>query len=262
MIRLFASDIDGTLMNRRKEIEARDVEAVRQAIDGGMTVCLASGRMYDEIKLVMERLGRPCYAICQNGASVYSDAGELLHAYRFDRALASSLFDFVHAPGLVPVVCAADGNFVLDMNEPAERVGRRFLTPPIEDGGLRDSVCDGKFRATKFSVYGEVGRLERLLRDLADAYGESVTASFSDPDGVDVMPAGVHKGAALRSLMSRLGIGSGETACIGDSYNDLAMFRATPHSFAMEDADEAVRRVAAHAVVGVAEALRRAVAWG
>ena len=261
MIKLFASDIDGTLMNRRKEIHPRDLEAVREASENGMVVCLASGRMYSEIKMVMEELSKPCYAICQNGASVYSDTGVLLNAYHFDSVLAASLFDFVKAPGLVPVICAADGNYVVEKNASAERVGRRFLTPTIEKKDLIDSIRDQTFRTTKFSIYGDVPILERLLQDLESAYGETVTASFSDPDGVDIMPAGVDQGTALLSLMSRLNIEAHEAACIGDSYNDLAMFRVTPHSCSMADADEAVKRVASHSASSVAEALKAAAAW-
>ncbi|WP_054024589.1 Cof-type HAD-IIB family hydrolase [Bacillus sp. FJAT-28004] len=255
MIKLFASDIDGTLMNGRKEIHSRDIQAVREAMESGMIVCLASGRMYSEIKMVIEELAKPCYAICQNGASVISDTGVLLSANHFESELASSLFKFVHIPGLVPLICASDGNYVVNMNEAAATVGERFLTPLREKSDLLESIREQEFFPTKFSIYGEVPILERLLQDLANVYGENVTASFSDADGVDIMPAGVDKGTALLSLMSRLNIGSDEVACIGDSYNDLAMFRLTPYSYAMTAADEAVRRVAAHSASGVAEAL-------
>lgn len=38
----------------------------------------------------------------------------------------------------------------------------------------------------------------------------------SDPDGIDVMPGGVDKGAAVEVLMQLLGIRKEETACNGD----------------------------------------------
>lgn len=256
MIKLFASDIDGTLMNRRKEIHDRDIKALREAAKKGMTVCLASGRMYSEIKLVIEQLLLPCYAICQNGASIYDDTGEMLNAYHFDSELAAALFEFVNAPGLVPVVCAAYGNYVVEWNAFVQRVGKRFLNPLMEKRDLIESVRSRDFRVTKLSIYGEVRVLRRLLDDLANAFGENVTASFSDPDGIDIMPAGVDKGNALLSLMRHLNIEAHEVACIGDSYNDLAMFRVTPHSWAMAGADEAVRRAAAHLASCVSEALK------
>lgn len=255
MIKLFASDIDGTLMNARKEIHTRDIQAVREAMENGMIVCLASGRMYSEIKVVMEELSIPCYAICQNGASVISDTGVLLSANHFESELAASLFKFVQVPGLVTLICAADGNYVINMTKAVETVGERFLTPLIEKKDLLESIREREFLTTKFSVYGEVRILERLLQDLSNVFGENVTASFSDADGVDIMPAGVDKGTALLSLMSRLNIGCDEVACIGDSYNDLAMFKVTLYSYAMTCADEAVRKVAVHSASSVAEAL-------
>ncbi|WP_308639832.1 HAD family hydrolase [Paenibacillus silvisoli] len=67
--------------------------------------------------------------------------------------------------------------------------------------------------------------------------GASISASFSDPDGIDIMPGGADKGAGVRLLMACLGIAQHEVACFGDSFNDLAMFDVSPNSFAMSHAN-------------------------
>ena len=45
-IRLLAIDLDGTLVNDRLEMDPRDVAAVKAATAAGVTVVLATGRMF------------------------------------------------------------------------------------------------------------------------------------------------------------------------------------------------------------------------
>ncbi|NBD25651.1 HAD-IIB family hydrolase [Paenibacillus glycinis] len=253
--KLFLSDIDGTLMNSRKQVRAEDIEAVREAHRQGVVIALASGRMHAEIVQVIELLGVPCYAICQNGADLVGLDGNVLRSFRYEADLALSVQAFTDEEGLVPVICSAEGNFVADLNPRAVQVGKRFLTPLRERRQLAADIADG-MPVTKFSVYGEVPALQAMLERLRERFGGRITASFSDPDGVDVMPGRVDKGAAAEALMALLGIGPADTACIGDSFNDLAMFRACAHSVAMSHSPQEVRRAAAHAADTVALALR------
>ncbi|SEO73102.1 hypothetical protein SAMN05518847_11048 [Paenibacillus sp. OV219] len=108
---------------------------------------------------------------------------------------------------------------------------------------------------TKFSIYGEVPALEALLKQLQEQYGDLITASFSDPDGIDVMPNNVDKGVGIRLLMEHIGVPAEGVACIGDSFNDLAMFRACEQSYAMAHAPQAVREEAAFVAETVGNAL-------
>lgn len=256
MLKLFVSDIDGTLMNAQKKILDEDIQKLQIANDSGVTICLASGRMYEEIKQVIDILNFPCYAICQNGASIFDEKGTVLRSNCFETELALSIYDFVQQSGLVPVICRADGNFVTHMTDEAERVGRRFLTPLCEKSDLPQAIHKG-MEITKFSIYGPVPLLEVLLNQLKFEYFDQLTASFSDPDGIDIMPANVDKGAGIQLVEQYLGINQENVASIGDSYNDLAMFRRTAFSFAMTHAPEPVKEEAVFVANTVGEALHK-----
>ncbi|TMG34034.1 MAG: hypothetical protein E6H92_13870, partial [Chloroflexi bacterium] len=56
-IRLLAIDLDGTLVNDRLEIDARDVAAVRAATAAGVHVVIATGRMFRSSLPYAEQLG-------------------------------------------------------------------------------------------------------------------------------------------------------------------------------------------------------------
>lgn len=254
MIKLFVSDIDGTLMDRSKQIRKEDIDAIRLAHRQGVHICLASGRMYEEIKVVMELLAVPCYAICQNGAGIVDPRGTVIQESKFSSELALDVQQKTAPADLVTVICGSEGNYVAEQTLETERVGQRFLTPLIENHDVIADMASG-MPITKFSIYGEVPLLERMLDELDQQFGSRITASFSDPDGIDVMPGGVDKGAAVEALMQLLEVRRDETACIGDSFNDLAMFRICSQSFAMTHSHGAVLAKATHQAKTVGQAI-------
>ena len=69
-IRLLAVDLDGTLVNDRLEMDPRDVAAVKAATAAGVTVVLATGRMFKSSLRYAEPLGLTGPIINYQGAVV------------------------------------------------------------------------------------------------------------------------------------------------------------------------------------------------
>ena len=85
-IRFIASDVDGTLVNDAKSIPDDAIEAIRAARESGIRVAIASGRAWNEMNDVIEKL--PClrYFMCTNGAYVMDkDENRTLFHVTFDK---------------------------------------------------------------------------------------------------------------------------------------------------------------------------------
>ena len=85
-IRFIASDVDGTLVNDAKAIPEEAIEAIRAARESGIRVAIASGRAWNEMNDVIEKL--PClrYFMCTNGAYVMDkDENRSLFHVNFDK---------------------------------------------------------------------------------------------------------------------------------------------------------------------------------
>ena len=85
-IKFIASDVDGTLVNDAKAIPEDAVEAIRSARESGIRVAIASGRAWNEMNDVIEKL--PClrYFMCTNGAYVMDkDENRSLFHVNFDK---------------------------------------------------------------------------------------------------------------------------------------------------------------------------------
>jgi len=84
MIRILAIDLDGTLLNREREISQPNLAAVSAAVLAGVTVVLASGRIRPSMAPFAHELGLHGAMICSNGAHVICvGERELLHRDRF-----------------------------------------------------------------------------------------------------------------------------------------------------------------------------------
>lgn len=91
-IRFIASDVDGTLVNDAKAIPEDAIEAIRTARESGIRVAIASGRAWNEMNDVIEKL--PClrYFMCTNGAYVMDkDENRSLFHVNFDKEQALHL---------------------------------------------------------------------------------------------------------------------------------------------------------------------------
>ena len=71
MIKLIATDMDGTLLNDdHAAVSQRNVDALRRAAEQGIEVVISSGRPWSLLKEIADRVGVVRYVVASNGASV------------------------------------------------------------------------------------------------------------------------------------------------------------------------------------------------
>lgn len=256
MIKLIVSDLDGTLLQKGHHIHERDKEALHQALEKGIQICFASGRMYPEIQHVMKDLQLIAHSVSQNGAYVHTSDGKLICRDTFETSLIKELATAAANTPLVTVMCAPEHYVLTELNESNAHIQANLLAPlhimPHAIEALGSELMCGKI-----TYLGDIEKLRVLQKQLLSAYGGRIDAYISDVDCLDVMPKHISKGTGLRQLRQHLGILPEETVCIGDSFNDVPMFSVTPHSFAMANSHHELKAHAARETQSVADA----VAW-
>ncbi|MGX4585154.1 HAD family hydrolase [Paenibacillus chitinolyticus] len=254
MIKLIVTDLDGTLMNADLEVADADARMLREAAGQGVQICIASGRLYPDIRKIMDRVGVQAYGISQNGSAVYTREGEQVDASHFPADRASDLFEIVSKREIVFFVCCSDETIRLYKSTEASRPYEEHqLSPVVHQADIGREIRSGQVKPCKFSLFGDMENLLSFREELMEKYAGSVEAVISDHDCMDLMPAGISKGTGLARLLKELGLKHDEAACVGDSYNDLPMFALTPHSFAMIKSRDEVKAGAGHTTSSVAE---------
>lgn len=256
MIKAIISDLDGTLIHHHADMNDEDIDALRRAADAGIAIAFASGRMHPEIEAVMAGIGLRVHSISQNGAFVHTADGTRIAQHAFDPHLQRRLIEAGERTAFLTMLCAPDYYVLERMTPHGEAIGSRLLAPLRIIPDARDRLGH-ELVSAKMSFFGDPDELRSFMAELKDEHGDRIDAYISDIDCMDVMPSGVSKGTGCRALLDRLGIAPEEAVCIGDSFNDLSMFAATPHSYAMAGSHPDVRAKAAHVTASVADVIAR-----
>lgn len=259
MIKLIASDLDGTLLDSGKRLPSDFFETFDDLERRGITFAVASGRTYTAADHLFPGEYRKRIAfICDNGACTYLN-GELVHVSPLDRATFEELLDACgRIGGFKLVVCAADGVYHLpSSDEFSNAVGLFYRNhKPIDD--FRN-ICGEIF---KLAVCDELGTYAHGKPELDKIFGDRLNVQVSGDVWMDVMAAGVSKGNALRALQNQLGVTAAETMAFGDYFNDLDMLMAADWSFCPENGHEEIKKRTRFVCAdcdrgGVTESIRR-----
>ncbi|CUA79036.1 Cof-type HAD-IIB family hydrolase [Anoxybacillus suryakundensis] len=254
MIQLIVTDLDGTLLGYDRRVKTEDREAVVRAITNGIDFAVASGRMDNEILEVLKEIGHDAHRISQNGAFVYTKNHHLLHHSSFHPDIARSIYKQARTLEAVVLVCNEQTSFVETKTEQIEQMRSRLFFDIVEKGDMLEAIGRDIF-PSKITVIGEEHVVLHFERFVRETWAQHVDTFISEPRCLDIMPKQISKGEALRLLMNHLQLNVEEVACFGDSFNDIPMFRLTPHSFVMSHAPEQVKKEARYVVSSVHEAI-------
>lgn len=243
MIKLIASDMDGTLLDDRKRLPSDFFDVLDTLTERGIVFTVASGRTYSALDHIFpeEYRGRIAF-ICDNGACTYL-GGKPADVTPLDRATYLELLDACdRIGGFRLVVCAESGVYHLRSDtEFSEEVGMFYRNHRVADDlrGVEGTIY-------KLAIDDERGAMDHGKPALDAVLGSKLNVQVSGKVWMDVMAAGVSKGKALMSLQERLGVSRGETVVFGDYFNDVDMLCLAEHSFCMENGHEDVKRLCAH----------------
>ena len=95
MIKLIASDMDGTLLNAQMEIPLENIAAIKYAQMNGVEFLVATGRARKESQQILENAGLHTGYINLNGAMVFDTNGKLMVNEPIDRKRAFQIMDIL-----------------------------------------------------------------------------------------------------------------------------------------------------------------------
>jgi Cof subfamily protein (haloacid dehalogenase superfamily) len=254
MIRLFATDLDDTLLNKQKQIDEHNLLALEKLQQSGVQITVASGRNEVEIERVVKNIPGDYHRVCQNGAFIYLHSSESIYEKYFDPELAHQLYQVGKASGIFCFIATATDMYIAEKNDYIERLTKQ-VSVHLKYDPTAEQRLGADLLPSKFCYLADDADLKKLANKLHEIFPDQLDTFISTPNCLDVMPKGVHKGNGVRHLADYLGISRDEVACIGDSENDVPMFQVFPHNFVMSVANPHVKAVANRVVSSVAEAV-------
>lgn len=242
--KLIALDMDGTMLNSRNEISKRNVQAIHKAIDKGVYVVLATGRMPASARYYAKTIGLDSPIISCNGAIIFNNTQELIFEKKLQAQAIRQIIDLVHEYKLNYRFCGIDTFYGQvyrgDMEEFYPNYREDFSQQGIRVELLDDTIAyleKNQIPIHKFEfVEEDEDKLQDFRKKLETVKGISMASSWHN--NVEIVSAGVSKGQSLQYLCEEFGIKDSQIIAIGDNENDVSMFRLAGLAIAMENGDK------------------------
>jgi Cof subfamily protein (haloacid dehalogenase superfamily) len=247
LIKLVAIDIDGTLLNDKREITPEVKSAIRRAKEKGVKIVITTGRPFHGVKDILAELNLledGDYVITFNGALVVrtKDNSEFIRKplayedYLDIERLSRELNVHLHAN-------AADCIYTANRNISKYTVNEAFIvdmpllyrTPEEMTPNLEIIKC---------MYIDEPEFLDKVIPQIEERFEDRFTMVRSTPFYYELLNREVSKGQAVIALAIKLGFTQSETMAIGDADNDIAMLEVVGHPVAMGNATENILAVA------------------
>jgi Cof subfamily protein (haloacid dehalogenase superfamily) len=242
MIKLIASDIDGTLVPEGSyQINSEIFDVIRKLKQKGITFVAASGRHYSSVVKLFEPVKDEIAFICDNGSLVKYD-GKVIFLGSIDEQLAKAVMkDIQEIPGAETLVSCADTVYTDSYNTSMTDWmlnGYRYNLNMVDDlQGLQDDSI------IKVTLYHDVDA-EGVAKDtLIPKWQDQLQIVCAGEKWIDCTKLGVSKGYGIQKLQEILGITREETMAFGDNMNDIDMLKKAYHSYAMGNARQEVKAI-------------------
>ncbi|MFW6270581.1 MAG: Cof-type HAD-IIB family hydrolase [Bacillota bacterium] len=241
MYKLVALDVDGTLLNEKHQISKRSKKVIKKLIDSGVKIVLASGRPYLSLIKIAEELKLSTPLISNNGALVKFQNGEIILYKYISAENAKALLAYARKKELYTTFYFPERLCVDKLTKEAKLHLEVEGIKPVEVGDLA-RVVDQKPIAIHFKE--EVEKIEALVKDLKEKFGDCLSVMQSAVSHIDVMHSSVSKGRALEATIKRLNIKAEEVISFGNSFNDLEMLEAAGCGVAVANSPAGVKEKA------------------
>lgn len=241
MIKLIASDIDGTLVtDGTDKVNSEIFEVVLKLKEKGIQFAAASGRQWVSIERLFEPVKERIFYLSDNGAYVGCH-GRNLFLNTIDRELALEMVEDIKREPELEVMLSGPDVVYMDTKDREFMDwiidGYKFQVKLVEDVRKVDD------RFIKVSAYKKHG-VQEATEEIRKKYENRMKVTISGDMWMDCMALGVCKGKAIEVLQKGLDIKPEETMAFGDQLNDMEMLGRAYYSFAVGNARPEVKAAA------------------
>ena len=239
MIKLIASDMDGTLLDGEGNVPPETFDLVRRLHDAGIHFVASSGRRFDTLQDMFAPVMDDMDFVASNGAQVVI-AGKLYDREVFSHAALRrlkrvvDLFDSLHL-----VVFDRKISYLLDDEARFERELDKNLPNPLRVYELPNPDTS----ILKASIYCDDAIMD-MAYILERELGEDFVFAPSGRKWIDIMQRGVNKATGIRQVMEAHDVQPNEAMAFGDAMNDYEILRMVGTSVAMGNARSAIKHIA------------------
>lgn len=255
-IKLIASDMDGTFLDEIGNFDrVRFEKILRELQKRNIHFVAATGNNMTRLNRMFAGFEKDVTFVAENGAHIVENGETIIHQ-SLPKADVQAILDyykdkledyravisgFHHSYRLK----SANFDFRQDRGLVDQKEYEAFISHilPLDDfSQVPTEEAISKVTILIFDNY------QAIEDDFNRHFQGNVVAVGSGYGAIDFIQKGIHKAWGIEQLMDRYGIEADEVVTFGDGGNDIEMLRMTPHSYAVDNASDAVKAVAQHSI--------------
>ena len=258
MIKLIASDMDGTLLNSDHKIPNENVELIKFAQKNGIQFVVATGRAYYEALPALNDENIKCDVISFNGGIIYDKTGNIINItpmklkdlYYTIEILKSLEISYqlytkntIYTNSIETDITAYIDLIRANGEEPNEQHLRQEAKNRLALGHITEvdniELYLNQEDNPAIKVIGISNDLEKLKHATELLSGnENISVTSSGANNVEIMDKKATKGEALKIVADIHDINLKNAIAIGDNLNDQAMLDIVEYSIAMKNGNK------------------------
>ena len=260
MIRLFASDMDGTILQDHSTIHPDNIKMVHYLQKKNIPFVICSGRDFYQASLCLEPANIQCPVIGLNGAVIYQEDGTIIKEVTLSHEDTRNLVQKIEKHHNNWDIMTSKGLFSLHFKE---KFAKRVATFKENHPELTPEEFEAELdKLKKLFDATDVSSLEEVLEDPTIKIYKVLTSNYEAEDSlmeiksyveqklpnlvvtssfktnIEVTHKDAQKGIALQYFANTLGISMDEVFAIGDNSNDVSMLKLAGYSVAMGNANQ------------------------
>lgn len=238
MIKLIATDMDGTLLDENGELPKDFLSVVDTLAKNDIKFVVASGRSHPTLHNIFQPISDKLSYICDNGAFIVEnksissmeiiDKEAVQNIIKTCKDIPNIQVTLCGTKGMYQTNCSDEFNKEIDKYYIAKNIVEDLLT--VEDDIFKIAICD----------FADAH--ENSYKILEPKFGDDFSVVVSGKLWLDIMNKNVNKGIALEKIQKDLNVSYEETMVFGDFYNDIEMLKRAHYSFVMENANEDMKQ--------------------
>lgn len=242
MIKLIASDVDGTILQRGEETIRKSMfEVINKVTEMGILFVIASGRPYCELKHLFEPVMDKVALVCSDGALVSYKGKTHMMLPMNPKDTEELLKDVEQKEDCEFLVY---GQYIAYMKPKEEEYGKKVKKTVYNHVDVIDTFKNIKEDYLKVGIYNKKG-ISCVEDYFLNRWQNVFEVIYSANEWLEFTAPGVNKSVGLKKIMEEYSISQEEAIAFGDSYNDMGMFQCVGAGYAMENAKPELKKIAA-----------------
>ena len=258
---LFVTDLDGTLINSKREVPKKSLEILNKLIENGINFTVATARTPATAVEILQNLNLKLPVALMNGVLIY-DTKELkyIDIKAIEKETVNKVLDIFKVYNKNPLVYGVKDNHlwvyhkdfenVYEYNfykERADKNLKTFVNVENYNGSLSDSNVINFVAFDNYEKIKAIAEEVKCIEGITVNYYKDV---YEDCYFLEAYSSEASKANGIKYLSKY--IEYSKVICFGDNLNDIPMFELANEAYATANATEEIKKIATE-VIGSCE---------